>query len=107
VYLPALRRGAVLGTVETSEPVADIGSLAAYLATNLRWLAVRGKSSWIADSAWVSPTVRLGASVVGAGASVDGSGPFERCVVWPGARAVAPATDTVFTGDVERRVSLR
>jgi mannose-1-phosphate guanylyltransferase len=109
VYLPALRRGAVLGVLEMSEPVADIGTLAEYLAANGSWLVARGKSSWIAGGAHVSSSVRMGGAIVGAGATVVGSGPFERCVVWPGARGVAPAQDTVFAGHggVERRVSLR
>jgi mannose-1-phosphate guanylyltransferase len=109
LYLPALRRGALLGVHETSEPVADIGTLADYLGANRSWLAARGKSSWIASSACVSRSVRVDDSVVGPGTTVDGSGPFERCIVWPGARGVAPAQDTVFAGDgdVERRVSLR
>ncbi len=94
VYLPALRRGATLGVFEV-EGFCEIGSLDTYLATNLAWLAGRGGGSWTAPGATVGPSVQLEACVIGEGAEVVGEGLLARCVVWPGARAVAPLADAV------------
>jgi hypothetical protein len=40
----------------------------------------------------------LDRAVVGEGAVVTGSGAIERCVVWPGERAVAPLAWAVVAG---------
>jgi mannose-1-phosphate guanylyltransferase len=97
VYLPALRRGAVLRTFACDTPFYDVGSPAGYLAANLAWLAARGARSWTAPGARVSSTVRIDETVVGEGAEVRGAGALRRCVVWPGATAEAPAQSAVFT----------
>jgi mannose-1-phosphate guanylyltransferase len=93
VYLPAMRAGADVRVHEYAGAWWDIGTIAAYLDANLAWLAPR--ASWVAPSARVASSVTLGACVVGEGASVEGAGALERCVVWPGARAVAPLADAV------------
>lgn len=97
--LPALRRGESLQTVPLSGPWTDIGSIAAYHAANLAWLAHSASpgGSFIAPSASVADGIDLAASIVGEGATVTGSGSLERCVVWPGARAAAPLRDAIVT----------
>jgi mannose-1-phosphate guanylyltransferase len=95
VYLPAMRRGAVLRALCTGLAFWDVGTLASYLAANLGWLGARG--SWRAPDAALSSGARLERSVVGAGARVEGEGAVERCVVWPGATARAPIADAIVT----------
>jgi mannose-1-phosphate guanylyltransferase len=97
LYLPALRRGALLQTFAYDAPFYDVGSPAGYLAANLAWLAERGAPSWSAPGARVASGVRLDETVVGEGAEVRGAGELRRCVVWPGASAGAPAANAVFT----------
>ena len=96
VYIPALKQGAVLRTVEHRGWWHDIGSVASYLEANLSWLRARPSRSWIGAGARVGGGVLLDEAVVGPGASVKGEGPLVRCVVWPGATAAAPARDSVF-----------
>jgi hypothetical protein len=94
VYLPVLRGGGSVG-VFAVESFNDVGDLAGYLSTNGSWLAERGLGSWQGHGARVDEGVELVGSVVGEGAHVTGEGRLERCVVWPGARAVAPLEDAV------------
>jgi mannose-1-phosphate guanylyltransferase len=96
--LPALRRGESLATVRLEGVWTDIGSIAEYHAANMAWLAHGAPGgSFVAQGARVEPGVDVRASVVGQGALVVGAGPVERCVVWPGARAVAPLHDAIVT----------
>jgi mannose-1-phosphate guanylyltransferase len=97
VYIPAMRRGAILRAVPYEGPFFDIGSPASYLDANLAWLAPR--TAWIGDGAHVAPSVSLEHALVGAGARVAGQGRLERCVVWPGATAIAPLRNAVVTPD--------
>jgi mannose-1-phosphate guanylyltransferase len=97
VYIPALRRGARLGALVHEGTFFDVGTLHGYLAANRAWLGARGASSWTAKSARVAAGVALEESLVGENAIVDGEGRFERCVVWPGAVATAPLSDTIVT----------
>jgi len=100
VYMPYLRRGGGQGDeihVYSARSFVDIGSLAGYLEANRLWLARRGERSWIGPGATVAASVTLEDTVVGAGAHVTGEGSIVRCVVWPGASAVAPLTDVVAT----------
>jgi NDP-sugar pyrophosphorylase family protein len=78
---------------------SDIGTPAAYLEENLRWLRRSALEStrFIHASAHVSRDVDIIDSVIGAGATVQGSGRLERVVVWPGATATAPLSDAVVT----------
>src|SRR5258708_5375293 len=97
VYLPALRRGATLRAVEHRGPWHDIGSVGAYLDANVAWLRARSARRWIAAGADVRPGVEIEDAVICAGGTAAGSGRLSRCVVWPGAAAVAPLADAVVT----------
>ncbi len=95
VYIPALRRGATLEAFVRESPFFDVGDLRSYLAANLAWLAARRLGRWVGPGGGVAPGVVLEQTLLGAGASVSGSGALDRCVVWPGATAVAPLSDAV------------
>lgn len=97
VYLPLLRRGVTLRAFFADVPWHDIGTVMAYRDANLAWLSARNEPFFCAPDAHVAGGVSLTASVVGAGATVDGGGALERCVVWPGATAHAPLADAVVT----------
>ena len=97
VYLPALAQGAELFALEVDTPFFDVGSLQGYAQANDAWLSARGLSAWSADDADVAAGTELERTVVGAGARVSGTGLVARCVVWPGAHAVAPLSDAVVT----------
>ncbi len=97
VYLPALRAGATLRASFADLPWHDIGTVAAYLQANQAWLRAKAVSSWRAREARVAQAVELVSSVVGEGATVEGEGALERCVVWPGSHARAPLRDAVVT----------
>jgi NDP-sugar pyrophosphorylase family protein len=90
VYLPALGRGEVLRAHLFEGPWHDIGTVATYLEANTAWLAARGLSHWLGPGARVADGIVLDRAIVGEGASVTGRGALTRCVVWPGANAVAP-----------------
>ncbi len=94
--LPRLRRGEPIDSVAVSSEVLSIGdSLADYLDANQRWLAHR--PNYVADGVHVPSGVVLDRSILGSAATVSGSGALSRCVVWPGARALAPLADAVIT----------
>ncbi len=115
--LPLLRAGARFETARHDGPWIDVGSPRGYLDANLRWLdgfappddggghgLVRGGRSdggraWVGEGAIVEPGVTLERSVVGAGATIDGTGDLVHCVVWPGAQARAPLRDAVVLPD--------
>jgi mannose-1-phosphate guanylyltransferase len=97
VYLPALRRGARIATFAAPGAWDDIGTVAAYLAANARWLARRGVGAWVGEGAEVGERVTLAGSVVGAGAVVSGEGAVRGSVIWPGARVEAPLDAAVVT----------
>lgn len=97
--LPRLRAGEpVLGVTGHGE-FCDIGTPAAYLEENLRWLRARGDASrhFIHPTANLSPDVEVVDSIVGAGARVNGQGRLERVVVWPGADVTAPLRNAIVT----------
>ncbi len=93
--LPLLRQGGVVTSAVVTQPWTDAGDLGSLLRANLIWLAARGSSAFVADSAEVPASVTLRQSVVGAGARVLGQGLLERCVVCPGAIATAPLCDAI------------
>jgi mannose-1-phosphate guanylyltransferase len=95
VYIPALHRGAALQAFVSEGPFFDIGNASGYVAANLAWLTARGLASWSGPGARVPPGVSLAQTVLGAGASVTGSGALDRCVVWPGSTVAAPLSDAV------------
>jgi NDP-sugar pyrophosphorylase family protein len=96
-YLPLVARDVEVRVWETTAPWHDIGTVASYLAANVAWLREQGVPSWIAHDAEVASGVTVASSVVGEGASVTGEGRLDGCVVWPGARAVAPLRSAVVT----------
>jgi mannose-1-phosphate guanylyltransferase len=96
-YLPALRQGARIGAAPFLGAWGDIGTLAAYLGENLRWLQEAERPFHCGGSARVEPGIALVDSVVGEGATVTGSGALRRAVIWPFARAVAPLEGVVVT----------
>ena len=97
VYLPLLRAGGRLQAHATHAAWDDVGSVASYLAANVRWLRGRGAASFVGAGAEVASGIQLQDSVIGAGARVEGEGTLRRVVVWPGARARAPLSDSVVT----------
>ncbi len=97
-YRPALRRGLRVGTFPVAgEAWDDIGTVAAYLAANARWLAREGLDAFVHPSAGVADGVEVRGSVIGAGAEVRGAGVVRGSVIWPGARAEAPLEGAVVT----------
>jgi NDP-sugar pyrophosphorylase family protein len=96
LFHPMLAEGARLIVVETAGAWFDVGDLPSYLAANLATIPAED-SALVASDARVAPEVSIVQSVVGAGASVAGRGPLERCVVWPGASAEAPLARSVVT----------
>jgi mannose-1-phosphate guanylyltransferase len=116
VALPLLRRGGHIATVAASGPWFDVGSLEAYHAASLHWLAQHAagragtaaslehaageplrEASWVHPTATIESGVTLRHCVVGAGAVVSGEGTLRRAVVWPHARASAPNSDCIVT----------
>lgn len=98
--LPRLRRGEPVDTRPVSGAWWDIGSPSGYISANARWLETHANApgaSFVAASARVTPGVALEATIVNAGARVEGSGALTRCIVWPNARAVAPLADAIVT----------
>lgn len=84
-YLPWLREGRRLATFEAPGEWDDVGTVAAYLEANARWLAQRGLEAFVGEGAEVDEGVAVLGSVVGAGARVRGRGALRGCVIWPGA----------------------
>ncbi|MBN1605519.1 MAG: NDP-sugar synthase [Polyangiaceae bacterium] len=100
VFLPVLRRGESIATLEYRGKWSDIGDRACYLAANLDWLDEHhGGGSWVGPDVNIGHHVRTERCVVGRGARVDGYGSLVRCVVWPGATARAPLSDVVIADD--------
>jgi mannose-1-phosphate guanylyltransferase len=93
--LPMLARGARIETLRFDGPWSDIGDPRSLLAANLAWLERRGLGAWSAPNATVSDEVRLDRALVGAGATVQGSGALSRSVVMPGAHVEAPAENRI------------
>ncbi len=89
LLIPALLRGVVLRAVETSGAWHDVGDLRAYLAANLAEAPLVGEGARV--------EVPIGRSVIGARATVTGSGALDRVVVFPGAHAVAPLSSCIVT----------
>lgn len=93
--LPWLRAGKRVASVMVDEPWFDIGAPESYLAANRAWLADR--QDYVGSGARVAAGVQLRSTVVGDGATVEGAGLVENCVLWPGSRAVAPLVNTIVT----------
>jgi mannose-1-phosphate guanylyltransferase len=98
VYMPRLRGKISDLCVYSASEFVDVGSPAGYLAANLAWLASQNIESFIGDDVLIDPRVTVDHCVIGSGARIEGEGVVARCVVWPGAKAVAPIADAVVTG---------
>ena len=97
VFLPWLRSGGRVAVEAHAGGWAETGSIKSYAQANLTWLRDRGLSEWRGEGAMVAPGVGLRDSIVGRGAQVAGTGTLDNCVVWPGARAVAPLSGVIVT----------
>lgn len=95
--LPKLRRGESIETCRVSGRWWDVGTPERYLRANLDWLALGGRSAFVAPGAQVDAGVTLEASVVGAGARITGTGLIRQCVIWPGSAARAPLSGVIVT----------
>jgi len=94
--LPLLRRG---GEVRTrivrgrfTLPGDDLGS---FLKSQLAWLGERNLQSYVGERAQIESGVVLEQALVGASATVQGSGRLTRVIVLPGASARAPLADAI------------
>ena len=97
VLIPALSAGALIRPYLHEGGFLEIGTPRSYLEANLAWLRGKGLTRWVAPGVVVDERVTLDEAVLGAGASATGRGTLARCVVWPGAHAVAPLSDAVVT----------
>jgi mannose-1-phosphate guanylyltransferase len=95
--LPRLRAGGTVASVCVAGPWIDAGDVGGLLRANLAWLAAHSLQSFLGEHSFVAPGVVLRDSVLCAGARVQGSGLFERCVVCAGAIASAPLMDAIVT----------
>lgn len=98
VALPRLARGGKVWTVPSAAPWTDLGDLAQYVAANFDWLSRHSGSNWVADTARVSPSISLERCLIGAGASVGGTGALSHVIAWPGAPVTAPLSRAVVLG---------
>jgi NDP-sugar pyrophosphorylase family protein len=94
-FLPAIRSGARIATFASERELIDVGTPRSYLRANLRWLDVRGATSWAGEGTHIAATATLMGVIVGAGARVTGNGEVARCVVWPGAVLAAPLANAI------------
>jgi mannose-1-phosphate guanylyltransferase len=94
VALPFLRRGGAIGSFAFGGSWEDVGTPAALLRANVRWLERQGLAFYAAD-AHVDPGVRLERAIVGAGGVVRGTGVVRDSVVFPGAELRAPAVEVI------------
>ena len=97
LYQPALREGARVIAASVVRRWQDVGTPAAYLEANLRWLDDQGQGSFIGPGARLDALVSVDRSVVGRGAAVSGSGLLRRVVAWPGAHVQAPLEGAIVT----------
>lgn len=102
--LPLLGRGGTIATHEFAGEWQDIGTPAALLEANLRWLKGADSCAYQAPSSLVAEGISLEEAVVSKGAVVEGAGALRRVVVLPGGRARAPMEDAVVGRDVVARV---
>lgn len=109
VAMPLARRGQRVPTLSVEGGLLAPGDgIVEYLAAHAEWLRRRSGregASFVGERAEIAPGVELIGCVIGAGAVVNGSGPVERVVAWPGAHVTAPLSDAVVTtaGRVVRR----
>ena len=91
VALPDLTAGRRVLTVPSSVPWTDLGDLKEYVSANFAWLDAQvAAHSWTAPGVSVPPAVTLERCLIGAGATLSGSGQLREVIAWPGAPVVAP-----------------
>lgn len=102
--LPRLRAGGRIEALCRAVQWNDIGNLASYVESNLRWLSswqtwqnLGSDGSYWGKGAYVEKDVQVLGCIVGAHARVTGGGALRRCVVWPGATVAGPLCDAVVT----------
>jgi mannose-1-phosphate guanylyltransferase len=103
VVLPLLRQGTpVRGFDYAARFVLPGDDLRGFWASNLAWLAQRGKRVSIGPNVSIATGVELDQVVIGEGAKVTGRGGLERVVVMPGAQVSAPLSSALvgFAGEV-------
>jgi mannose-1-phosphate guanylyltransferase len=93
--LPLLRKGGSIRGVSVSGEFEDVGTPRAYLQAHLRRMPE--KAGHVDESARLAEDVTVIQSYVGPGASVEGAGAIERCVVLAGARVRAPLRESIVT----------
>lgn len=96
VYLPALRAGKRLATHVHASGFLDVGSVEAYLAANVAWLARRGLAAFVHEEARIAPGVRVERAIVGRGADVRAD--VVDAVVWPGTTVTREVRGAVAAG---------
>lgn len=90
VALPDLAAGRPVLTVPSTAPWSDLGDLKEYVSANFAWLDALGDHCWTGPRVSVPPAVTLERCLIGAGATLSGSGPLREVIAWPGAPVVAP-----------------
>lgn len=91
VYLPALREKMRIGSFGWEGGWWDIGTPRSYWEANLQWLKKnRRDGRYLGPGVDIPGGVWVEDSVIGEKASIEGEGAIRECVVWPGARVVAP-----------------
>ena len=101
VELPHLAAGGNVWTVPSLAPWSDLGDLDAYVAANFRWLDARpapSLQSWLGPAVNVPDRIHLERCLIGAGATLSGSGTLSEVIVWPGASVTAPLSHAVVLG---------
>lgn len=95
VYLPALRAGRTLGTLDHAGVFHDVGTIAAYVEANHEWLRRTGASHYQGKGATIAPFVSVRGSVIGAGAEILAD--CERAIVWPRTRVTTKLVEAIAT----------
>jgi mannose-1-phosphate guanylyltransferase len=100
VALPELAADGKVWTVPSSAPWTDLGDLPSYVAANFRWLdaAATRLGAWLAEGVSLPAGIEVQRSLIGAGASLSGTGRLTEVIAWPGASVVAPLARAVVLG---------
>jgi NDP-sugar pyrophosphorylase family protein len=97
LILPLLRSGFRIQALDERSPWIDIGDLVSYARANFDWLNANSMKQWASPSAEIDPGVELRESIVGHGATINGSGLLYRAIIWPKAHLDTLLTDVVVT----------
>jgi mannose-1-phosphate guanylyltransferase len=94
VYLPALRKGAVLRAVACVDRWHDVGDLESYLAANV-------EHAFVDHDVTIAREITVDRCAIGSGARVSGAGALREVVVWPGSAVVAPLSRAIVVDEGE------